>query len=69
MINVESMETTSSWVFSTVFSAPLGVSNGVGIAVRMRVLHFMVCLTALERACDIMTGERLPLSTEDHVIV
>lgn len=65
----DSMETTSSGVFSAVISAPLGVSSGVGITVRMRVLHFMVCLTALERACDIMAWERLPLSTEDHVIV
>lgn len=69
LINVESMETTSSRVFWVVISAPLGVSSRVWKAVSARVLQFMVSLTTVERACNIKADERLPLSSENRIIV
>lgn len=62
---------TSSWVFWAVVSAPLGVYSRVWTAVSACVFctSALVSLTAVERACNIMAGKRLPLSNEKQVIV
>lgn len=46
-----------------------GVQWSLDGSVSMRVLHVMVRLSAVGRACNIMVGERLPLSSENQIIV